>query len=122
MTLREYDRQYDRCMMKGIESVETYWYIGLARDHATAPFKWRHHLQSGESKHCPIEKFGEGKAHWAANNPPGSSSGDMERNCVYMLSGKDTDMAKSYTAARCDFNENNAIQFVCQKPRTQNRC
>ena len=61
----------------------------------------------------------------------------MERNCVYMLSGKDVNKDQAYTAARCDYNENNAIQFVCQsnfksffnkfnfyllEPRTRNRC
>jgi len=39
-----------------------------------------------------------------------------------MISGKDQDENKAYTAARCDYNENNAIQFVCQKPRSENRC
>ncbi|CAG5102829.1 Oidioi.mRNA.OKI2018_I69.chr1.g486.t1.cds [Oikopleura dioica] len=121
-SLREYVMQYERCMRKGIPTGTTFWYIGLARDHETAPFKWRYHLESGDSKHCPVEKFGDGRPYWGENNPPGSSAGDKERRCVYMRAGHEYDKNKAYFASRCDYNENSAIGFVCQKKRVKSRC
>ena len=101
----------------------------MRRDDVNSPFKWRYQLESGESKQCPYQKFGNGRAYWGENNPPGTtiflvkrpyfflkgtSAGEMERNCVYMRAGTDYDKNDAYFAARCDYNENSQIGFVCQ--------